>query len=435
MNFNQWFFNLQTHTAQNAGVGLVAFKRLLNRLDNPQDTYKIIHVAGTNGKGTVCTLLAHTLTCAGHQTGLFVSPHLVSPTERIQLNGQQISEDDFISCVQTVLDAQQEPLNFFELLTAAALLYFAKQNAQYVVLETGLGGRKDPTNVCNPVLSIITSVGLDHMHLLGHTLTQISTEKAGIIKPGVPVLCGPLQDEAAYVIEQTILENHAPLTWVQEGQPFYAYAYDFVNGFTTMHTADRQEWELHLLGEQQTQNACLVYHAARRLGVEENAIRTAFESVQLPGRFERIKKGNTTFILDGAHNLPAAESLLKFWQKTPYHLQQPTLLCGFMKDKDFKQMLNLFAPHFARVIVTVPPSVRGAAPCVIPQEPAPQGCSAGYKGRGATAQDFGNLLNDPHITLEPDYQAALTLAQQAPVVLCMGSFYLAGAVRESLLEG
>lgn len=411
MNFNDWFLDLQTRTAHNAGAGLVAFEALLKRLKSPQQNYQIIHVAGTNGKGTVCTLLAHTLCCGGQQTGLYVSPHLVSPTERIQLNGQTISEEDFRSCVQTVLAVEQEPLNFFELLTAAALVYFATRDVQYVVLETGLGGRKDPTNVCTPVLSIITSIGLDHTAILGNTFAQIAHEKAGIIKPRVPVVCGPMPDEATRVIEQTVLDQHAPLTWVQEGDPFYEYACDFANGYTILHTADRQEWELHLLGSKQTQNACLVYHAAKRLGVSDRAIQTAFKTVNFPGRFEQIKYQNTTFVLDGAHNPQAVEALLEFWQRTPYALQEPTLLCGFMKDKDFKTMLSRLTFHFKHVIVTGPPSTRAA-----------------------TQTDYGDLLNAANITFEPDYPTALALAQKSPVVLCTGSFYLVGAVRKLLRQ-
>ncbi len=410
MNFNQWFLNVQTQTAFNSGAGLFAFNELLARLGNPQQNYKIIHVAGTNGKGTVCTLLAHTLACAGYKAGLFVSPHLQSPTERIQINGQAISAQDFKQAVQTVLAAQENPLNLFELLTAAALVYFAQQRVQYVVLEVGLGGKKDPTNVCVPVLCVITSVGLDHTHILGNTLAQIAAQKAGIIKPGVPVLCGAMPDEAAAVMKQAAEDQKTSLTCVQEGEPFYGYAYDFVNGFTVLRTANQTEWKLHLLGEKQPQNACLVYRAARQLGITDQAIQTAFETVRLPGRFECIKRGDTTFVLDGAHNPQAVENLLAFWQKTPYASQKSALLCGFMKDKDFKQMLEMLPPHFARVIVTVPPSPRGAK-----------------------AEDFGDLLNAPHITFEPDYQIALSLAQKEPVVLCAGSFYLVGAVREGLL--
>ena len=410
MNFNDWFNELQTRTAQYAAAGLVAFTDLLERLGNPQLTYKMIHVAGTNGKGTVCTLLAHTLTCGGYQTGGFISPHLVSPTERIQVNGHPISQVDFRQTLQTVLAMQEKPLNFFELITAAALVYFAQKQIQYAILETGLGGKKDPTNACAAVLSVITSVGLDHTQILGSTLAEIAAEKAGIIKPGVAVLCADVMPEAARVIEQAVLKNHAPLTWVREGHPFYEYAYDFVNGFTNLHTAEREEWNLHLLGSKQTQNACLVYQAARQLGIKESAVKTAFETVYVPGRFERIKQGNTTFVLDGAHNPQAVEALLKFWQKSPYALQRPTLLCGFMKDKDFKTMLSLLVPHFARIILTVPPS-----------------------GRGAAREDYGDLLHAPSITFEPDFHAAFALAQKSPVVLCTGSFYLAGAVRKILV--
>ena len=406
MNFNDWFSNLQTRTAHNVGAGLPAFAKLLERLDNPQNNFKNIHVAGTNGKGSVCTLLAHVLTCAGHKTGLFVSPHLASPTERIQVNGQEISKEEFIKAVESVLAVQKEPLNLFEIMTAAAFIYFAKQQVQYVALETGLGGKKDPTNVCRPVLSVITSIGLDHTGILGNTLAEIAAEKAGIIKPGVPVICGEVPTQAATVIEQAVIENHTMLTWVKEGFPFYEYAYDFVNGFTTLHTARHEEWELHLLGGKQAQNACLVYQAARQLGVEKNAIQKGFETVCLAGRFERIKKGNTVFILDGAHNPQAISELVRFWQKTPYALQKPTLLCGFMKDKDFKQMLSVLVPHFARVIVTVPPSARAAA-----------------------EEDYGELLQGPNITFEPDYKTALALAEQAGAVLCCGSFYLVGATR------
>ena len=409
MNFNDWFSALQTRTAHNAGAGLVAFKNLLPRLNNPQNNYKIIHVAGTNGKGSVCTLLWHTLTCVGYKTGLFVSPHLISPMERIQINGCAISQEDFKKSVQTVLDAQQEPLNFFELITVAALVYFAAQKTDYVVLETGMGGRKDPTNVCVPVLSIITSVGLDHTQILGSTLAQIAAEKAGIIKPGVPVLCGEVAPQAATVIEQVAQDHKAPLRWVQTGQPFEEIGHDFENGFTLLRFANQAVWKLHLLGEKQPQNACLVYQTAQQLGVGESALKKAFETVQLPGRFERIKKGNTTFILDGAHNPQALENLLMFWQKTPYAWQSPTLLCGFMKDKDFIQMIKMLAPHFARVIVTVPPSPRAA-----------------------TREDYSDLLNAPNITFEPDYQNALKEAQNAQVVLCTGSFYLVGAVRKVL---
>ena len=382
MTFNTWFANLQTRTATHRGAGLVAFKELLVRLNNPQQNYKIIHVAGTNGKGTVCTLLAHTLTQIGEKTGLFISPHLISPTERIQIDGVEILPDDFINAAEKVLALQKEPLNFFEVLTAAALVYFAEKGVRYAVLETGLGGRKDPTNICTPVLSIITSVGLDHTQILGDTLTKIAAEKAGIIKPGVPVLCGYLSPEAELIILKTAREKKAPLTLVGEET---------------------------LPGRAQAQNICLVRRAANLLGIDDAAVQACLKTVRLPGRFEIIRSGNKTFVLDGAHNLPAVENLLAFWRTSQLAAKPAAVLCGFMKDKDFPQMLGLLAKQFKQGVVTLPSLTRGAS-----------------------EQEIRFFL-PPGWAFIPDGGEALSEIQtRADTILCTGSFYLVGAVRKAL---
>ena len=251
MNFDAWFNICQTRARSNPGAGLVAFEKLLARLGNPQRNFKIIHVAGTNGKGSVCMMLSHALSGSGFKTGLFISPHLISPTERIQIDGAEIAPQDFIGAVEKVQSVQCEPLNFFELLTAAALVYFAQKKVQYVILETGLGGRKDPTNVCMPVLSIITSVGLDHTQILGDTLEKIAAEKAGIIKPGIPVLCGNLPPQAARVMEEAAYEKNAPL--------------------------ERVGVE-NILGNAREQNVQLVRRAAKRLGISDDIIDHAVET-------------------------------------------------------------------------------------------------------------------------------------------------------------
>lgn len=384
MNFSTWFLDLQTRTATHRGAGLVAFKELLVRLNNPQTNYKIIHVAGTNGKGTVCTLLAHALSGAGEKTGLFVSPHLISPTERIQIDGAEITPQDFQHSVEKVLACEQEPLNFFEVLTTAALVYFAEQNVKYVVLETGLGGRKDPTNVCTPVLSIITSIGLDHTHLLGDTLEKIAAEKAGIIKPAIPVLCGELPPAAARVVQETAHEKNAPLE------------------FGCMEKVS---------GNAQVQNVQLVQRAAKILGVEETVVLRALETTNLPGRFEIFRRETKTIILDGAHNPPAVENLLAFWQTAPYANKRAAVLCAFMKDKDYPKMLAMLSAHFKTGIVTAVSSPRAAGEQVL----APL-LPSGWE-------------------FVSDVSAALTRAQeQNEVILVTGSFYLVGAVREKLIQ-
>ncbi len=380
-----WFTDLQTRTAQNRGAGLVAFKELLARLSNPQQNYKIIHVAGTNGKGTVCTLLARALSLTGYKTGLFISPHLISPTERIQLNGAEITPDDFINAVEKVLAHAQEPLNFFEVLTAAALVYFAEKNAQYVVLETGLGGRKDPTNVCVPILSIITSIGLDHTHLLGDNLEKIAFEKAGIIKPGVPVLCGFLPSEALRVVQETARAKNAPLEIVcAENFP----------------------------GSAQTQNVQLVRRTGELLGISDGILQRGLEKMSVPGRFEIFPCGEKTIILDGAHNPPAMENLLAFWQTTPFAKKRAAVLCAFMQDKDYPKMISMLSAYFKTGIVTVVSSPRAA-----------------------TERQLHAILPTGW-SFVPDVEIALSQTKQhADIILCAGSFYLVGAVRKSLLKG
>lgn len=409
MSFDIVFNYILKRSGVGCGAGPEGFRSLLERLGNPQNRFKIVHVAGTNGKGSVCTMTARALACAGFKTGLFVSPHLVSPVERIQINGKPVSKQAFSNAVLAVFQEEEEELNFFEILTAAALVHFARRGVDYAVLETGLGGRKDPTNVCTPLVTVITSIGLDHVQYLGSSLTQIAREKAGIIKPGVPVVSGTVNPAAREVIRKTAKEKKAPLIFVGEGEPFYEYAYDFVNNQTVLHTREGKEWLLRALGRRQTINACVTYHAAKRLGLPDGAVKKALQTVALPGRFEVVRAGKTTFILDGAHNPQAMELLMEFWQKTPF-TGDATLLCGFMKDKDYKKMLSLLCPHFKNIIVTVPLSARGAEEDDI---------------RAA-------LPKKARITFEPDWKKALALAKKSPRVLCTGSFYLVGAVRGKL---
>ncbi|MBR3632579.1 MAG: bifunctional folylpolyglutamate synthase/dihydrofolate synthase [Elusimicrobiaceae bacterium] len=350
MTFNTFFTDLFNRIGPVYGAGPTAFKRLLERLGNPQERYSIIHVAGTNGKGSVCYATAQVLHSAGYRTGLFISPHLHSPTERIQINGRCISKKTLMKLCQQVLAAEEEKLNFFEILTAVAFLYFAEQKAVYVVLETGLGGRKDPTNICRPVVCVITSIGLDHCAVLGNSLAQIAREKAGIIKRKVPVFCSVLPVQAALEIRQAAQRKQAPLSVVRVGQPFRLKDICWQKGQLRLQK-QKQFWKWNVLGEKQIQNACLIYQVSRFLGIPESAIKKGFAQVQVPCRFEMIKIGKKRVILDGAHNPQAVEKLLAFWQKSPFQ-QSAALVCGFMKDKDYQRMLAQLVPHFQTVYVT-----------------------------------------------------------------------------------
>lgn len=411
MSFDIVFNYILKRTGVDYGAGPDGFARLLARLGNPQNKFKIVHVAGTNGKGSVATMTARALECAGYNTGLFVSPHLVSPVERIQINGNPIAKNSFSQAVVDVFQEEEDELNFFEILTAAALVYFAHKKVDWAVLETGLGGRKDPTNVCTAVLSIITAIGLDHTQYLGSSLAQIAREKAGIIKPGVPVISGAMNPTVREIIAKTAKAQGAPLTFAGLGEPFWEVSAEPASGRTLLRMQDGSVWPLHALGARQTLNACMVYQAAKTLGLPARAVKKAFETVELPGRFEIFHNGKNTVVLDGAHNPQAVELLMEFWRKTVLS-ENAVLLCGFMKDKDYKKMLALLRPYFKTVIVTVPPSARGAGEEEI---------------RDA-------LPKNARIVFEPDWKKAFSRTLSYETTLCTGSFYLAGAVRGRVLN-
>lgn len=388
------------------GVGLAGLRILLKKLGNPEKNFKVIQVAGTNGKGSVCTLLAHTLSTAGYNTGLFISPHLIHLTERITLNGVCIPRQALGRILRKVVSYEENPLNFFELLTICALVYFAEKKAEYVVLETGLGGRKDPTTVCHPLVCVITSIGLDHTHLLGNTIEKIAAEKSGIIKQKVPVFCGEISPAALHVIRAYACQKNAPLTVVRGGNPFWCVQIKW-NKNEMILSDGKTRWPLHLMGEKQLLTACLVYRVCEHLAIEPAIIKRSFKTVQLRGRFERISLPRNNFILDGAHNPQAVKSLLSLWRQHPLY-PHGTLLCGFMKDKDFSQMLHLLQPHFEKIIVTMPPSKR----------------ACGWK-------ELGPILGKRAV-FEPDFKKAFKNAQQERLIICTGSFYLVGACLRSI---
>lgn len=406
MSFKRFFDELCRRTGPAFGAGPAGFKRLMTRLENPQARLRVIHAAGTNGKGSVCRLSAEILRAAGYKTGLFVSPHVISPRERIQINGRPISEAAFEKICRAVLEKEEEPLNFFEILTAAALLYFAQKKVQYAVLETGLGGRKDPTNICRPAACVITSVGLDHCRLLGNTPGEIAREKAGIIKPGVPVFCPPLSPQAAAQVRLAAKAAAAPLYIVKENDPFESAEPDWKNGRLILYKKGAR-WPLGLTGEKQRQNACLAYRLGRFLGVADETIKRAFARVSLPCRFEIIRRGKNVFVFDGAHNPDAAEAFVSFFAKSPF-AGNAGLVCGFMQDKDWPAMLRMFARRFSHIYLTSAGGPRAAAPKRL-REALPKGISS--------------------VCVSSAFRALKLAAEKHRAVAVAGSFYLAGKLR------
>jgi dihydrofolate synthase/folylpolyglutamate synthase len=399
------------------------------------DCLRFIHVAGTNGKGSTCAMLESIYRAAGLRIGLFTSPHLVSFRERIQVNRQLLSEADVVRLVEEMktlvergwgkpeavaasfsLRNEREAVErnlkvaategshptFFEVVTVMALRYFAEQQCDLVIWETGMGGRLDATNIVTPLASVITNVQLDHQQWLGNTITEIAAEKAGIIKPGVPVVTATDVPEALEVIEQTAAKLNAPLT--KAGQA------------SSLCSAGKMP-TLPLLGEHQRLNAALAMAIVEMLRDEipvgGEVIRRGLETVQWPGRLQRVETASGQIILlDGAHNAAGANALRATLEKYfPNH--EPTLVLGMLEDKDWQSMCQALATLAGRIVLAPVNSERTAAPEVL-REPC--------RVANPTAQVIAcSSLAD-----------ALKEAANDPFVVVTGSLYLVGEAMETL---
>lgn len=329
---------------------------MMEALGNPQQAYPVIHVAGTKGKGSTSALAAAALRAAGYKTGLYTSPHLQDYVERIQVNGQPVSHAGLVELVERVEVAVAgiPKLTTFEITTAISFLYFAQQKVDAAVIEVGLGGRLDATNILTPRVSVITSLSYDHMTVLGNTLTAIAGEKAGIIKEGVPVVSSPQKEEAQVVLERMAGERHAPMTLIGRDVLYKA-------GKHSLNGQDLQVWtngrkpiklKLPLLGAHQVVNAATAYAAlnASGLKISDEATRKGFADVSWPCRFEIVRR-EPPVILDSAHNTDSFEKLMQTLED--YFPGKPvTLIFGSSEDKDISGMINALRPCVRRVIGT-----------------------------------------------------------------------------------
>ena len=340
-------------------------RELMAYLGNPQETYPIIHVAGTKGKGSTSALMASALTAAGYKTGLYTSPHLQDYAERIQIDGQPILHIQLIELVEHVKPAVAKipALTTFEITTALGLLYFARQKVDAAVIEVGLGGRLDATNVVTPRVSVITSLSYDHMAVLGNTLTLIAGEKAGIIKPGIPVVSSPQRDEALAVLEKVSAERNAPLTLVGRDVTFEpmehslnGQSFSIVNRQappgTRSKIANPVILRIPLLGAHQVANAATAYTALQASGLPlaEEDLQRGFSEVRWPCRFEIIRR-EPPVVLDSAHNLDSFEKLARTLDD--YFPGKPVILIfGASEDKDVAGMFNALKSRLSHVIGT-----------------------------------------------------------------------------------
>ena len=385
-----------------AKFGLENTRQLATLAGNPQEQLRFIHVAGTNGKGSTCAMLESIYREAGLRVGLFTSPHLVSFRERIQINRELISEGDIVRLVSEMqprlatFPIAYHP-TFFEVVAVMALRYFADHKCDLVIWETGLGGRLDATNIVTPLASVITNIGLDHQQWLGNTLAEIAAEKAGIIKPRIPVVTATDASEALSVIESTAQQNESPLTLI-----------------TSQHASRISHSAL--IGEHQRLNAALASATAKLLcpaiPVTETEIQTGLANVSWPGRFQIIHRPTGKIIvLDGAHNPDGVRTLALALQSN-FPDTRPTLIVGMLADKNWQLMCERLASLAERVL-TVP---------VVSE-------------RSASAADLAAVCREclPQATeARQSLSEALSRAEDDSLVVVAGSLYLVGEALELL---
>ena len=328
---------------------------LMEELGNPQEKYPIIHVAGTKGKGSVAALCASALKAAGYKTGLYTSPHLWDYVERIQINGEPISHERLIELVEEVKPAvaKTPKLTTFEITTALGFLAFDKNDVNAAVIEVGLGGRLDATNIVTPKVSVITSLSYDHMAVLGNTLAEIAGEKAGIIKEGVPVVSAPQTDEALQVLERIAKERNSPLILVGKDVKFERLK-SSLDGqeLAVSYQQSAVSLKIPLLGEHQIENAAIAYTALKTNGtsISDEAIQEGFSQVKWPARFEILRR-KPPVVIDSAHNRDSAlrlrQTLDEYFPKIPAIL----IFCA-LEDKDITGILEELKPRLECVVAT-----------------------------------------------------------------------------------
>ncbi len=385
--------------------GLETTRRLAAAVGNPHERLRFLHVAGTNGKGSACALLESVYRAAGRRVGLYTSPHLVRFGERIQVNRTPIPDADLARLVSTLRDAVGtlpglDP-TFFEFTTVLALMHFAEQHVDLVVWETGLGGRLDATNIVTPLASVITNIGWDHQKVLGATLPAIAAEKAGIIKPGVPVLTAAADSEARAVIEWKARELDAPCLTIGPSE---------LANFRL---------EVGLLGAHQRVNAALAAATVRLLRtflpVTDEQLATGLRNVSWPGRLQQIARGSQTLLLDGAHNRDGVATLTAAL-RDHFPGRRLTLVIGALADKEWREMVQSLVPLSARVITAPVASARSVS-----AEELRAACVATGAGRPVKAA--------------PSAAEALRLCAADPFVLVTGSLYFLGEILELLGHG
>ncbi len=405
---------------QSAKFGLERIRATLDALGRPQDRLRFIHEAGTNGKGSVCAMIESALRADGLRTGLFTSPHLAEPTERIRIAGRPVAAGRFADAfdrvhrvVEHLLEAGAIDFHttYFETVTAMAMLIFAEEGVDRVVLEVGLGGRLDSTNVVTPELCVITPVDFDHEAFLGKSLESIASEKAGILKAGAPAVFAEQRPEAAAVLEDRAAALGIAVSrttdWRTRDLEMDSRGSRFV-----LANGGHLRIQCGLAGEHQVRNAVTAAVALLRLGVSHRAIEAGVAAAEWPGRLERVRE-HPEIILDGAHNPAGARALAAYIDRF-YARRCVRLIYGAMRDKAIAEISGILFPRAQQVVVTAPRQARAFSPEAMLQ-----------------------VSDHPNLTTAPTIESALEQvrdASPADVIFITGSLFLVAEARAILTK-
>ena len=399
---------------KNAKSSIEAVRKCLAKLGDPHLKYPCIHVAGTNGKGSVCAFFEAVLSAAGYRTGLYISPHLTDIKERISISGSVVSKNDFALLLKKVMKAEDAPLNYFETLTCMMFLYFAEQGTDIAVVEAGIGGRLDSTNVIvSPAVSVITSVDLDHTALLGSTVEEIAREKAGIMKSGSPCVCGKLEGRIKDIAAETAKNTGSQIIF--SGNSWKPVEFLWEKGTMTVSGPDGKIREIGLMGRYQADNAAIIYAALpflrnKGFDVSENALTDGLRDVRWFARFQIISDFmGRNFIIDGCHNPAAAQEFAVMFKASPWFEKDTAFVIGMLRDKDHAGVVKALAGCMKRVIVTAPEGERAMSPDDL-------------------AGEIRAICPACEIEVRQKFDDALAAAVSSEHVAVVGSFYLAGSV-------
>lgn len=430
MNYNEALQFIHESHKFGMRLGLDNIKKLLELLGDPQNNLKIIHVAGTNGKGSTCSFISSILKESGYKVGLYTSPFLETFTERIRVNGENISEEEvgkIVSLIKEKIEIMvSEGYSYpteFEIVTAMAFYYYNQEKVDFVALEVGLGGRYDATNVIDkPVVSAITSISLDHTGILGDTLAKIAFEKGGIIKENCPTIVYPQQEEASEVIKNICAEKKSKYIECDfknieiKSSNINSQIYNCnING------KELRDLEIKLIGDHQIKNSIVALNVIEYLNdikitnISEENIRKGLLETKWPGRIEKISE-NPMFIIDGAHNEEGAKSLANSIDKY-FENKNKILVIGMLEDKDIDSVLDLLIPKFNKVITTTPDNPRAIDANKLKEKIERYNIEVTCK---------------PNIKEAVDY--ALEISNKDDVIISAGSLYMIGNVRTIIVN-